>query len=258
MLSHLKHLLVAHHDRIRWLLPDRHFAFRTASGRIYLNPRESMMMLERIFGFYEPEKFEALGSTLKPGSVFVDVGGNKGDFALYAARLVGKTGRVFCFEPEPANVQWIRRSAELNGYSHLCVYEAALADYDGRANLHLGAKSGFHTLLAGQPNRDLSTIEVDILRLDTALRDEKRIDVIKIDVEGAELEVLRGAQTTLRANPEVILLLDLHPKLGVNPKEVIQFLSSLRLDAYKLHSQNEILAKRGALPIGRMMLERCS
>jgi FkbM family methyltransferase len=225
---------------------------------IYLNPRESMMMLERIFGFYEPEKFEALRSVLKPGGVFVDIGGNKGDFALYAARLVGPNGKVFCFEPEPANVQWIRRSVELNHYSQVVVYEAAVGDYDGHASLHLGTKSGYHTLLSGYPDRDFGTIKVPIHRLDTVLRDEKHIDAIKIDVEGAELQVLSGAQNILKSSPDIVLLVDLHLQLGVNPREVIRFLSSLDLESYRLHAQNEVLAKRNTTKIGGMTLERCS
>lgn len=244
MLTRAKRLLVANHGKIRWLLPNRYFAFSVLGGKIYLNPKESMMMLERAFGLYEPEKFQAIQSILRPGGVFVDVGGNKGDFALLAASIVGEEGKVFCIEPEPKNAEWIRRSVQLNGYKNVTVCETALGDKDGTAILHLGVKSGFHTLLPGLPDRDTGSIEIKAHRLDTLLRTEPRVDAVKIDVEGLELQVLRGAMGTLKANPHIVLLMDIHPQLGVDRGEVIVFLETLGFTCRPMHSENEILARR--------------
>ncbi|MDA1051696.1 MAG: hypothetical protein O3C40_14600 [Planctomycetota bacterium] len=79
-------------------------------GKIFLDIDESPMMRARVEGTYEPLKTRALQSLLTPGMTFVDVGTNKGYFALLAAKLLRGTGRVLVFEPEPWNCQCIRRS----------------------------------------------------------------------------------------------------------------------------------------------------
>jgi FkbM family methyltransferase len=225
----VKRWLVDHHDRIQWCIPDRYFVFSVPGGKIYLNIKESSMMLERCFWLYEPEKTRAIQSLFKSGRTFVDVGGNKGDFALLAARIAGPSGKVVCVEPEPTNFQWISRSAELNGYKNIQLCNLALSDKDGEAVLHLGAKSGFHTLLDGAPERDRGLVNVETRTLDGLLAELKipTVNVLKIDVEGAELQVLRGATATIATNPKMVILLDVHPFLGVNVAEVFDLLQSL-------------------------------
>jgi FkbM family methyltransferase len=202
------------------------------------------MMLERCFGFYEPEKTRAVQSFLKPGDTFVDVGGNKGDFAFLAAKLVGENGRVVCVEPEPTNIGWIRRSAELNGYTNIDLCNLALSNKDGESLLHLGSKSGFHTLLSGAPDREHGSIEVKTRTLDGLLQELKinSLNVLKIDVEGAEFQVLQGAAQAIRANPSIIVLLDLHPSLGVDPREIFDLLASLGLTACQMRPPYNIPA----------------
>jgi FkbM family methyltransferase len=192
------------------------------------------MMLARALDIYEVAKMTAVQQFLMKGQTFIDVGGNKGDFALLAARLTGETGKVLCFEPEPSNCHWIRQSAKLNGYVHIDVREVALSDFDGTAQLHLGRQSGSHTLLSNQPGRDVGVITVRTTTLDSILQtlSVARVDVMKIDVEGAELSVLAGARQTLLANPGIVLLIDIHPFLGVEPAKVCGVLSERGFSVY--------------------------
>jgi len=208
------------------LLPNRHRAWNTSGGRVYLNVRESPMMWARALGLYEVAKADAMRALLAPGATFVDVGANKGDFALLAARLVGDAGRVLAFEPEPGNCHWIERSLELNGTRNVRLFPLALSDEDGEALLRLSRQSGAHTLLPGLPGRTEGELRVRTRTLDGLLAElgSPRIDMLKLDVEGAELRVLRGAARTLESNPGLVLLLDLHPALGVDVAEVAQFL----------------------------------
>jgi len=237
----VKRMLIASHAHIRWLIPNRYFAFSVPGGRIFLNLHESPMMMQRAFGIYEPEKFNAVQRLLPRGGTFIDIGGNKGDFALLAAQAAGARGRVVCVEPEPTNADWIRKSIALNSYGNIEVCEVALSDGEGEARLHLGEKSGFHTLLEGAPDRECGSITVKTQTLDSLLSDRRidHVDLIKIDVEGAEMLVLRGATQTLSQNQNVILLIDIHPVLGVNPDEVLSFLSACGLHTYRMGSEKE-------------------
>jgi FkbM family methyltransferase len=232
--------LLRKHHLLRPFMRDRHSAYRCPGGKIYLNLRESPMMVARAFDLYEPAKMAAVRHFLKPGMTFVDVGGNKGDFALLAARITGRSGTVLCFEPEPENCHWIRKSIELNGYENINLNEIALSDRDGTAQLYLGRKSGWHTLLSGQQRSDAGTILVRTAMLDSILAKLSiaHIDVMKIDVEGAELQVLEGARKTLWANSRIVLLLDVHPRMGVNPKQVGSLLTKM---GFSIHAMDHPL-----------------
>jgi FkbM family methyltransferase len=191
------------------LAPDRLEVYRVEGGLIYLNLHESAMMVQRAMGAYEPAKHALIRKNLRPGMTFVDVGANKGDFTLLASNLAGNSGRVISIEPEPTNLSALNRSIALNGYDNIQVIPAALSDRDGTANLQIGATSGAHTL--SSEFSGLRRVEVPTRTLDGVVAEQRlgSVDMIKIDVQGFELAVLRGASETLRANPRIIVLLDL-------------------------------------------------
>jgi FkbM family methyltransferase len=218
------------------VVPRRHRAHRFSGGRIYLDVAESPMMLARALGLYEIEKNEALRAFLRPGSVFVDIGGNKGDFALLAGKLVGPSGRVFVFEPAPSNCEWIERSIALNGYRSIELLPIALGDREGEITLHLSRVSGHHSVIGPRSDGTGAAVRVPVRTLDSVLaeRGAPRVDVLKIDVEGADMAVLQGATRTLSANRELVLLLDVHPQLGVDALALCALLRSLGFGLYAL------------------------
>jgi FkbM family methyltransferase len=156
--------------------------------------------------------------------VFVDVGGNKGDFSLIGARVMHDRGTVLCVEPEPGNVHWINRSVTRNRYTSVEVLPVALAATSGTATLHLGEKSGWHSLMTTDGVAVTGEVEVPTARLDDVLgeRGLERVDVIKIDVEGAENQVLDGATNAFSGSHPMTVLLDLHPGRGVDPVATCQ------------------------------------
>lgn len=231
----ISNFVVNNHTVLAPFFRDRYAPYRFSGGRIYLNVKESPMMLARALGVFEVSKMAAVKRYLTKGQTFVDVGGNKGDFALLAASLTGQTGKVLCFEPEPRNCHWIRRSTELNSYENVDLHELALSDSEGTAQLHLGRQSGSHTLLAGIRGRDVGTVTVRTATLDSILDtlSVSQVDVMKVDVEGAELSVLEGARRTLMTNPHIVLLIDIHPFLGVKPERLCSLITEM---GFAIHS----------------------
>ena len=195
-----------------------------AGGLIYLDVDESPHMRRRVEGTYEPHKVAAVQRLLRAGGTFVDVGANKGDFSLIAARTAGPEGRVIAFEPAPENAIWARKSVELNGYPSVELLEIALSDSEGEARLHLGRKSGWHSLVPRPVEQDAITVRTRTLDAVLAERGSPTVDMLKIDVEGAELAVLRGARQTLAQEHGMWILLDVHPDFEVDPAEVAQVL----------------------------------
>jgi len=156
----------------------------------------------------EPELRE-LGRLLSPGDVFVDVGANIGLYTLKAARLVGPTGRVVAIEPGAEARMQLERNLSLNAFHWVDVLGVALSDADGEAMLHhvdLGhdpqAFSLLENLATGGRGETVPTARLDRIVDEQALR---RLDLIKIDVEGAEPLVLAGAEGALaRFRPRII------------------------------------------------------
>lgn len=151
---------------------------------------------------------EALTRELKPGATFYDIGANIGFVTLIAARLVGPTGRVVAFEPVPKNVAAIKENLALNGIDWVDVQETAMARHSGTASLIVSDVSAFSRLASvNVPTGARETIEVRVDSVDEFLAcgSAPAPDVVKIDVEGAELEVIEGMRNTLSEHRPVIL-----------------------------------------------------
>jgi len=136
-----------------------------------------------------------------PGMVCWDIGANVGFYALLFAELVGESGRVFAFEPVPRNIQFLRQHVQVNRYQNVRIVPRALDDVDGESGFDPGSDPSMGHLTAGGP------LKVSCARADTLLvAGEIEVpDVIKIDVEGAEACVLRGAKHALEHRPVILL-----------------------------------------------------
>ena len=146
-----------------------------------------------VFGGYEPEKMHLAASLLHPGDVAFDIGANVGIYTLLFSDVVGPTGRVVAFEPSPGNVGYLRRALSLNVVTNVSVIAAAVSRASGKTMFDLGADSSTGRI-SPQGALEIDTIGLD----DFVARENCRPSLIKIDVEGAEVEVLEGASTTLR------------------------------------------------------------
>lgn len=144
-------------------------------------------------GHYESALQDLLREEVRPGTVFYDVGAHHGFLSVCAARL---GARVYAFEPSPDNARRIRRNAELNGLP-IEVVEAAAWDDEGGASLRAGRWDSEWRTVPGGPVRTVA--------LDDFAASHPAPDLLKIDVEGAEVRVLRGARRLLSERPPVVV-----------------------------------------------------
>ena len=152
-------------------------------------------------GTYEPEAQAAFARLIREGDVVYDVGANAGFFTLLAAKLAGERGTVYAFEPFPRNVSHLRRHLQLNGVN-ATVLDVALSSKSGTARFASAAHASMGKLdTAGD-------LEVHTETVDELVRTGRILppSFIKMDVEGAEYDVLRGAADTLsRHRPPMLL-----------------------------------------------------
>jgi FkbM family methyltransferase len=184
---------------------------------------------------YEPYMARVLQSGLHPGGVFLDVGAHFGLWSVYAASIVGRTGKAFAFEPSPAFAV-LRENAALN--SPVQAFNMGLGAEDGEAiffDQGTASSGSFVNEVTRinerfQPTVPIGGNKVKICTLDTLLAElGTRPDLIKVDVEGFEFEVMRGAENVLR-NMRPVILIEIHPpqlKLsGSSDQALIAFLES--------------------------------
>jgi FkbM family methyltransferase len=154
---------------------------------------------------YEPETLAFIRKQLANGEVFVDVGANIGGYTIRAAR----TARVYVFEPHPRNFHLLMLNVKINElHDNVRAFQAAAGARLGKAKLAVSDYYGRHSLLQSfvrMQSKRSSCIEVNMVTLDSVLTNEDHIDVIKIDVEGAEPLVLEGAKETLKRTEIVIV-----------------------------------------------------
>jgi FkbM family methyltransferase len=146
---------------------------------------------------FEIEIQNALRRELKAGDVFYDVGSNAGFFAVVAARLVGPSGRVVAFDPAPENCEVIREQVALNGFDAYCTaVQKAVGGRGGRATFS-SATPGSSMGHLGGAGRGERSMEVEVTTLDDAAAAYGAPTFIKLDVEGAEGDVMAGARRLL-------------------------------------------------------------
>jgi FkbM family methyltransferase len=165
-----------------------------------------------VCGSFEPNEFAFLDRALKPGMIFVDVGANDGYYTLFAARKLGGDGHVIAVEPSSRERAHLCRNLERNAIANVTVVPAALGAAAGTAELKLadGLHAGHNTLgdfahndvvAAGTERVQVETLDTIAGRLGL-----QRIDVMKIDVEGAEASVIAGARGVLMSMRPLLLL----------------------------------------------------
>ncbi|MAT93077.1 MAG: methyltransferase FkbM [Halioglobus sp.] len=184
-------------------------------------------------GIWEPYETELVCALLSPGDVFVDVGANIGYFTLLAAALVGETGRVFAFEPDPDNYKLLRASLARNGLeAGVEAVQGALSDADSSGALFLSEDNlGDHQVYA-VPQETRQSVPINLYDGGAWLAARTgRVDLVKVDTQGAEYRVMTGLLPWLRSlDPLPRILVELTPlslrQAGSSGRALVELLGS--------------------------------
>jgi len=169
-------------------------------------------------GSYEPEKMDVAKSLLKKGDVAFDIGANVGIYTLLFSSVVGSSGKVVAFEPWKPNLAYLRKHLLLNDIANVVVLDSAVSEKSGWALLD-GSNDPCTVKISTEGSSEIRTVRLDDYTHATGLRP----NLIKIDVEGAELSVLKGALRTLKHCAPVLLIATHSPDLKT---DCIRFLEN--------------------------------
>ena len=220
-------------ERVSRRLLLRNRPFKVDGHLIYLADKSgpSVSFSTEVIGQkYEQETSGILKSILRPGMTVIDVGAHVGCHALLSARLVGPAGKVYAFEASPENFALLQRNVELNGYKNIECVPKAVSNQTGTISFHLSLEGNdrnsiYDNSRTGRPGREVS---VPTTSLDEYLAGLgwPPVDLVKIDVEGAEPLVLEGMSELIRRAPRVALIVEFAPaclqESGHNPLSVLR------------------------------------
>lgn len=208
---------------------------------IVLEPFLDKGVEESIFrtGTYERGTLSVIQNVLKPGDRFVDIGANVGLMTLVAAKTIGAGGRVDSFEPLPEIRRLLELSIEQNRFSNIFLHELALGSAPSRMAIHRHPEVNRGSASLAWTSQENDSLDICLETLDRTIYNlsSQPIAMMKIDVEGWELEVLRGGISTLAREPQPVLCIEfsrLHPLQGGKPEDMIEFLSKLGYQPYRL------------------------
>ncbi len=162
-------------------------------------------------GVYDPQMTSVLKETVKPMMYCVDVGANIGYFSILMSKLVGPHGRVGAFEPAPKNFDLLKKSIFLNGCErNTALYWEAVSSKTGKSTLSINKEfQGSHYLIPEGMGIPVDTVKLDDYFCDL---DYGSIDLVKIDVQGAEVEVLKGMKELRTKYPNMTIIVEYLPE----------------------------------------------
>ena len=188
-----------------------------------------------VYRQYEPLESQLVRNAVKPGMVVYNIGANLGYYSLLASHCVGPTGKIYAFEPEPGNLELLRRTISENHCTNVSIYSEAVSKHSEVATLSISAtNSGDHRLtdVAGRNQMQVPTIS-----LDNFIAENNPVpNVIIMDVQGSELDVLSGATQLLLSRQPLVLFTEFWPE-GLNarrPNGAKEFLELLRNNGFEL------------------------
>ncbi len=197
-------------EQISYLLKRGGGRIQTGAGK-GLAFASSHGVASYLLGTHEPQLQQTLVDLVRPGHTFYDVGANCGFITIIAARLVGPHGQVISFEPFPQAAAEVRLNINANNFTNVQLQQIALGDEDREATFFTSDKSGWGRLESehmGRPGECVGEISVPARALDS-LTHLPKPDIIKVDIEGGEIEMLRGAMRTI-SEAKPLLLIELH------------------------------------------------
>lgn len=220
------------------------------SGHMMMVHTDDMIVAPHLvnIGINEPHNTRILVSLIKPGDVFVDVGANVGYFSVLGAWRAYPGGQVWSFEPNPKVFSILSDNLTVNGYADMARrWPAAASDQAGEQSLRIfpgyvatstmrDVPEAYLRFTERETGRKSHVIDIDVVRLDDAMRDVGQIHVMKIDAEGHELHVLSGAQEIIARSPGLKIVMEFNPSmLGPDgARSLVELVRTLGFDIYAI------------------------
>ncbi len=189
----------------------------------------------------EKNEVETFKTEIKNGNTVIDLGAHIGYYTLLAAKLVGPSGKVYAFEPDPSNFEILKKNVDQNGYKNIICVNKAVSNKTGKTNLFLAGDTD-NSQIVDSSLSDKS-IEVDVITLDDFFKNEdNHIDFIKMDIEGSEGKALEGMKNLVTKNKNVKILTEFFPErlqYAIDAEKYLEMLSKYNFTFYDVNGEKK-------------------
>jgi FkbM family methyltransferase len=203
------------------------------SSIMFLDPNDGLHLAKN--HIYEELETKFIKQTVKKNSIVIDVGANIGYYTLIFAKIVGKNGRVYAFEPAPSNFCLLKKNVEFNGFTNVELVQKAASNKTGQIKLFVTDDAGDNRIYDSDDNR--KSVRIDATTLDDFFQNDQALSFVKIDTQGADAAVVQGMARLMHYNKNVRILTEFWPfglaSFGIEPK---QYLTMLTDNGFKLYN----------------------
>ena len=231
---------------VKQLLPrlQKHpLIFPVPGGKIKLSFNFRRDLQTIINGGWELKNINLMRRLIRSKDVIFDIGAHIGHFTIFAASLIDKYGKVFAFEPAPSNFMFLNENLIYNNFDNsVKAFPIAVSDMTGKIDFYQDGNTGGteYSMFPNRHGKHGISFSVETMPLDhfSEKQNITSVNFIKIDTEGSELKILYGAKKILYNNPNIFLLIELHPWV-VKPIQICSFLNEYKMNFYDINRNCE-------------------
>jgi|SRR5271163_1841001 len=247
------------------LVPDLLLPARLKSNAWWLAANDFVGEHAFLGEYFENAEQEFFRNYLQPGMTFLDIGAHHGLYTLLASRRVGVTGQVIAFEPSPREVARLKTHLSLNRCTNVCIEQFALGKDERESELFIcfgKDGSGFNSLRPPNTDHTLTPLKVKVRSLDSYLSNHgiciAKIAALKMDVEGGELDILRGATRMLSADMRPIIMCEVEDirtqAWGYKARDIFDYLESFKFSWFSVSKAGHLVPLTGdTFPQGNLI-----
>jgi len=211
--------------------------------KMFLDKIDSLYLsVNKDWGDFEKEVIE---KQIKKGDVILDIGANIGFYTLIMAKLVGEKGKVYAFEADPTNFEILKKNVEVNGYKNIVLVNKVVSNKNEKIKFYVDRGNTAGNSLFNGDKEEYN--EVDAIKIDDYFPNNKKIDFIKIDIEGSEGRAMKGMVNLLEKNKEIKIVTEVYPQLlndvgkeeGINAKDYLNLLQEKNFKLYDVDEKNK-------------------
>ena len=204
---------------------------------MYLDEKDSLQL--NFNGNFEPVETEIVKKEIKENDIVLDVGANIGYYSLIFAQLIGKSGKVYSFEPDPTNFEILKKNILVNKHENVILENKAVSNKEGNLKLYLSTENnGMHRIYPSKWCKE--SIDINSIKIDNYFNKNQKIDFIKLDIEGAEYDALLGMESIIQNNENIVIFIEFVPtsleEHGTNPEKVIDFFINHKFKIFKINN----------------------
>jgi FkbM family methyltransferase len=230
-------------------LSDKLFLFTLRDGSHFHYPLDTAIGKSLFIGEFEKQEIQIVENLLKKGDTFVDIGANGGFYTVIASKIVGNSGHVYAFEPGIEELELLRKNISSNNLNNVTIIEKAVSNIKGTTQFAISKDGAMNSLLkTDHPDQKVKEWrDVEVTTLDDTVEELsiKKVDFIKIDVEGAEKLVFEGANYTLFSDKNAVILFEScsvnAPSFGYSTEELLKYMTDKNMFLYYIGDESKLI-----------------